>query len=308
VGGSQRPGQEKSPGVLIRRVAGPDRTSGPGFGAPRGGAQRGGRPQRGSATRGPNSRGPPRRRQNDDDDPLADDPTLSPSERAARAAKREREAALDEVFDTYEAKLDESEANHGHPTVPVDYSPAEQTLAELSKDWPNTPMSAMGLSENVVQKMSWLARDLPHEFWTPRQIAERLVDGRLVKFDSEDHKGKVMRWVEEMLQEKRARKQKFCEAREIEFLDGPQYGKESMEWKALEDQRDKKVLVDDMVRGVYPELPTGQRPLIASVQRQLRNNESYGAMDSGKLLGRITTLIETLQGQAGQQRGVAAKQ
>lgn len=133
--------------------------------------------------------------------------------------------------------------------------------------------------------------------------------GGLVRFEDETHKGKVLGFVEDVVREKKEKARKWHEVRGLEFEEDKEFGLSAQQWLGIgEKEGDKKGLVDDVVRGVYPELPTGQRPLIASVQRQLRNNESYGLKDSDKLVGRISTLIGTLQGQAAQQKDASAKQ
>ena len=216
----------------------------------------------------------------------------------------------DSPLRAYENQLAASEANNGLPTEPIAYSPAEQTLEELRKDWPDTPLSATGLTEAVVQKFRWLARDLPHGYWTPRQIAERFVSGGLVRFEDEEHKAKVMVWVERMLAERQVKMEGWAEKKGVE-LSGIEKGDEAekaiQRFMAVEKNASWQALVDSLVKGHYPELPTGQRPLIASVQRQLRNNESYGAVDTSKLIGRISSLIGSLQSQAAQQRAAAGQ-
>lgn len=211
----------------------------------------------------------------------------------------------DIAFSEHEAAEEKAAMNNGLPTEALPYSPAEQTVQELRKDWPDTPLSASGLSESVIQKLRFLARDLPHGYWTPRQIAERVIEGGLVRFEDAEHKAKVMGWVERVLKEKREEgtKEKGWLARSLmkKSEEGP------AEFTTIgEKDSEKKELVDEMARGVYPELDKGQRPLLAGIQRQLRNNESYGAVDTGKFMGRIATLIGSVQKQAAQQQQAAA--
>ena len=181
--------------------------------------------------------------------------------------------------------MEEAEENEGLPTTALPYSPAEQSAAFLRPDWPDTPLSSAGLSEGVVQKLRFLARDLPHGYWTPKQIAERFLSGGLVRFEDQAHKEQVLGWAEQMEREK--------------------YGSEARvsEFSAVADKEaDRKGLVDQMARGVYPELEKGQRPLLAGIHRQLRNNETYGGADTAAFVGRIETLIGGVQRAAQQQQ------
>lgn len=244
-----------------------------------------------------------------EEDAIAD--AIKDENRARRrdADKEQRES--DELaFEQYEADRYNANLNNGLPTEPIPYIPAEQTMEELRKDWPDTPLTPAGLAEGVIQKLNFLARDLPHGYWTPRQIAERLVDGGLVKFEDEEHKAKVMHYAEIYLEERNKHEKSF-----LASLKAPQEGQSSLEpWtktgfvSVAGKEEGTQSVIAASVRGVYPDLPTGQRPLYAGIARQLRNNETYGVDDSNRLLGRVQALVETVQRQAAQQRAAGQEQ
>lgn len=240
------------------------------------------------------------------------------------------------MFAQHEAELEAKQSNNGLPTEALPYSPAQQSVQDLRQDWPDTPLSTAGLSEGVVQQLRFLARDLPHGYWTPRQIADRMVEGGLVRFENEKQKAEVLQWAERLLErkaqgfkgsiarmkrtdEEKGRPEQPAEnlayswLRRLMLEQGLEQGEkaavDAAKFTAIgEKDADKKELLNGRVRGVYPELEKGQRPLLAGVQRQLRNNESYGAVDTSKFMGRITTLIGSVQKQAAQQQEAQAKQ
>lgn len=323
----QRQGQ--SPGVLARRPGLPRPGGGLRGDGPRGGSTRGDSP-RGGSTRGGGApagrpsggrftqRGPrdgpssrrggrsPGSRPDSAFDEYVDNEDLSSEDAIKRRQARDRAEAETHQIEKHEADLEAADANNGLPTTAIAYSPAEQTVTELRKDWPDTPLSASGLSEGVVQKLRWLAKDLPHGYWTPQQIAERFVEGGLVRFDNAEHKEKVMGRVETVLRQKLEREMKSDGREAIEAAVAESAAAVGGFTALGQKEGEVKALVDGMVRGVYPGLEKGQRPLLASVQRQLRNNGSYQAADTGKLVGRINTLIESTTKQAAQQKAAAA--
>ncbi|KPI36208.1 uncharacterized protein AB675_8933 [Cyphellophora attinorum] len=257
---------------------------------------------------------------NPEEDAIAD--AIRSEQRNAASASRAAERESSQLaFEQYEADRYNADLNNGLPTEPIPYVPAEQSVEELRKDWPDTPLSPAGLTEGVIQKLNFLARDLPHGYWTPRQIAERLVDGGLIKLEDDggEHKDKVLRWAEIYLAEKRAKEKSFQAS-----LSNPRPGLSKLDpWTSsgfvsvAEQQRTRKeedsgetpwTVIDTSVRGLYPQLPTGQRPLYAGIARQLRNNETYGPSDSKLVLGRVQALVETVQRQAAAAREGAQQQ
>jgi hypothetical protein len=188
----------------------------------------------------------------------------------------------------------------------VPYEAEEQSLALLKPEWPDTPLSATGLTESVVQKLNFLARYLPHDYWTPYQIAERFIKGELVRFTSEEQKAKVLQYAAQISSERQAYQKERAELKGRDAPPPPE-----LDWavkSVVGQEADYKGLVDIMARGVYPELPTGQRPLFAGIHRQLRNNETYVEGDTDKFMGRIEQLISSVQKQAAAQKEAAVKQ
>jgi hypothetical protein len=180
----------------------------------------------------------------------------------------------------------EDDHNSQISKFPLPYKPHEHKTEELRLDWPNTPLSTTGLTESVMQKVTFMAQRLPHGHWTPSQIAARYEEGYMVRFESEDEKARVLELAAQLANE-RAQTQTEASGETVEA--------QQMGFKSLaEGERGAEAtgLVEKMVRGKYDEEGGKQsRAFLDSVVRQLGNNESYDGEDTRKFVGRVEALI-----------------
>ena len=175
-------------------------------------------------------------------------------------------------------------------TEALPYVPKEHTTDELRLDWPNTPLSGSGLTESVIQKVTWLAKRLPHGYWTPRQIAERYEEGYMVRFNSEEEKETVLRLAAEMANSRAAK---------VSERIGEEVQAGDMQFESLGERSDEKQrLTDSMTKGVYPVPGKQSNQVMEGVMRQLDNNATYRSEDAEKFKGRIERLIGMVGGRA----------
>lgn len=139
-----------------------------------------------------------------------------------------------------------------------------------------------------------------------------------MKFETPEQKKTVMGYAVQLCEEKAGVLEKVAataeEGRQKEYVEGKakmyrtQAEAIEREWVSVGSKEgERNGLVDVMVKGVYPTLKEGQRPLLASVYRQLRNNETYDERDTGKLVGRIESLIAGFSRQGGGQQAEAVR-
>ncbi|KAI9873696.1 MAG: hypothetical protein M1823_007860, partial [Watsoniomyces obsoletus] len=163
----------------------------------------------------------------------------------------------------------------------------------LRKDWPNTPLSGPGLTESVIQKVTWLAKRLPHGHWTPSQIAERYEEGYMVRFASEQEKETVLKLAAGLAN---ARADKLTE-RTGEAVEAQDMSFSGLMSEAKQGVNEK--VLGGMTRGVYPRPEKQNRAFLDGVVRQLENNETYRPEDSSKFVGRVQKLIAQISGGGG---------
>ena len=214
--------------------------------------------------------------EDEDENDEADEPEADPAE-----------LSQDEEIDKYiEEVIDPSPI----ATEALPYTPKEHTTDELRLDWPNTPLSGSGLTESVIQKVTWLAKRLPHGYWTPRQIAERYEEGYMVRFNSEGEKETVLK-LAAVMANKRAAKTSEKSGEEVQAGD--------MQFESLGERADEKGrLTDSMTRGMYPVPGKQSNQVMDGVMRQLDNNATYRSEDAEKFKGRIERLIGMVGGRA----------
>lgn len=176
-----------------------------------------------------------------------------------------------------------------NPTKPLPYNPAKLTLDDLKPDWPNTILSTSGMTESVIQKVEWLSRRLPHGYQSPEQIAERYLKGNFTRFESEEEKQKVLKLASELSAKTKT-----------ETEDGTAHKHESPRFPVVEDatftsltskSADKSHLVAASIKGDYGKAQQQKYAFMQSVERLVNNNESYGPVQSAKLLARVQALI-----------------
>ena len=173
---------------------------------------------------------------------------------------------------------------------PLPYTPKEHDTEELRLDWPNTPLTGSGLTESIVQKVTWLAKRLPHGYWTPSQIAERYEGGYMVRFNSDEEKELVLKLAAESAN---------ARAAHLSEKSGETVEAEDMQFESLQERGDEKErLADRMARGVYEEPAKRGNRMLDSVMRQLDNNETYKSEDAEKFRGRVDRLIGMIGGRA----------
>ena len=214
----------------------------------------------------------------------------APDKRRRKVANTDFDAGEDEAA---EAAADEFTAKYVNPpmnpTEPSPYNPQNLTLDDLRADWPNTALSTAGIAESVVQKVEYLARRLPHGYMTPEYIAERYLKGNLVRFETEAEKQEVLK----IAAEKSAQTKRETDEGTLHKHRKPTYPAvadpsfESMASKS----GDKSYLIDTNVKGDYGVVSKQRYPFMQNVAQALYNNDSYGPVQSQKLLDRIQSLI-----------------
>lgn len=215
---------------------------------------------------------------------------------APKPDKRRRRAVKVEQDDGEEGEVPDDNPN---PTVALPYEPQDHTIQDLRADWPDTPISATGLSETVTQKLNWLARRLPHGYKSAQDQAQHYLRGNLTKFESGEEKTKILD-----LAAKLSAQQAQAET------DGTAHKFQKPFFPALQDtgftSLDKKqgemgALVAPHVKGEYSAMEKQRYAFMDQVARLLANNGTYGPVQSQRLMERIGMLIP--QQQQGQKQG-----
>lgn len=175
------------------------------------------------------------------------------------------------------------------------YDPTEITIESLQQDWPSFPVSS-SISQlySVEEQLRWLARRFPHSHDTTHELAQRLIKGEIVAFESEAEKQTILSIVAQMqtdlAEQQSEEKGEEVKAKEIKF-------------QGMTDQ--VKELSSVYIRGDYSQLEKQKYPLLDSVLNQLRNNGTYGQDKSARLLAKIQSLIPQ-QRQQSQGKGAKA--
>lgn len=196
---------------------------------------------------------------------------------------------IDEQANDYVAKCVDRPVN---PTEPIEHVPGQNmNIEELRKDWPNIPLSPTGLTESVQQRIEFLAHRLPHGYQTPMQLAERYRKGKLTRFESEEEKETVLKLAAEISQQK---------ADQIMEKKGTEVQAKDMAFDDISTRSgERNALTDAYVRGTYPALEKQKMPFLDQITRNLRNNDTYNAMQSEEFMKAIASMT----GSQGQQQG-----
>lgn len=209
--------------------------------------------------------------------------------RLRRAPEQEEEfdeQGFEKEFQEYVTKYVDRPDN---PTQPLPYNPTRLTLDDLKSDWPNTPLSTSGMTESVIQKVQWLARRLPHGYQSPEQIAEHYLKGNLTRFESEEEKKTVLKLAAELSANTKR-----------ESDDGTLHKHETPRFAIVEDPAftsvaskagDKGHIMSTSVRGDYGQAQQQKYAFMQTAEKVLSNNETYGPVQSQKLLARVQALI-----------------
>lgn len=192
---------------------------------------------------------------------------------------------IDAMADDYVAKYIDTPVN---PTEPIQHVPGENmSIGELRKDWPNIPLSATGLTESVQQRIEFLAHRLPHGYQTPMQLAERYRKGKLTRFESEEEKETVLKLATEVAKEK---------ADKISEKKGVEIQPKDMAFDSLSTRSDERnALAGAYVKGDYPTLEKQKMPFLDQIARNLRNNDTYNAMQSEQFMKAIAKMTSQRQ-------------
>ena len=186
-----------------------------------------------------------------------------------------------------------------NPTEPLPYNPTKMSLEDLRADWPNTAMTASGMTESVVQKVQWLTRRLPHGYQYPEQIAEHYLKGNLTRFESEEEKQLVLKIAAEMSAKTK-----------LESEEGTLHKHESPRFQIVEDSAftsmtdkssEKGYLMQTGVKGDYGEVAKQRYSFMQNAARMLNNNGSYGPVQMQRVLDRVQSLIPQGRSPAAQQ-------
>lgn len=272
------PGSAGASGPILKRVAKPGQVlTRKGPGGPSAGSRPEGSVLRRTASGRLQLRGKP---------PQAAQKVDKRRRRAPRPEDQEEvdQGALDKKMDDYISTYVDRPEN---PTEPVLFEPKDAKIDDLRSDWPNTPLSATGITESVVQKIEWIARRLPHGYQSPEQIAEHYLKGNLTRFESEEEKQLVLKIASEMSAKRKE------EVQERPFPKHPRFRHvQDTSFTSLQGKEsEKNFLLNTTVKGDYVDNTEQKFPFMQNVARMLGNNETYGSIQSQKLLARLQALI-----------------
>ena len=169
------------------------------------------------------------------------------------------------------------------PRVTLEHTPEDLSLDQLRVDWPSIPAGEAGLVEGVTQKLRWMSRRMQHGYDAPQMLAERMQEGEMVHFESEEEKTETLEAAQEMAQE---RADRLSERR------GEDVQAEVVAFSAVGTD-DRQQLTAELVRGVYPR-PAKKKhdfPFLDGVARTLDNNVSYHGKEKEQMLATIQTLL-----------------
>lgn len=216
--------------------------------------------------------------------------------KSAEQAEEIDEEAFEREFQEYVEKYVDRPAN---PTEALPYNPTRLTLDDLKSDWPNTLLSTSGMTESVVQKVQWLARRLPHGYQSPEQIAEHYLKGNLTRFESEEERKTVLQLAAELSAKTKTEKE-----------DGTLHKHETPRFAIVEDpaftsiaskKSDKDHIMTSSIRGDYDRPQQQKYAFMQTASKILNNNETYGPVQSQKLLTRVQALIPQARAGGAQQ-------
>lgn len=212
------------------------------------------------------------------------------------AANAQLEASMDDYITKYIDRPDNA-------TTYLPYNPQPLSLSDLKQDWPNTPLSTSGLSESVTQTLSGLSSRLAHGYMSPNHLAEHFLKGKLTRFESAAEKELVLERAAQMVQDQTSKTDLELSPLKKPSPDALKLA-DTHEFVALAHKADeKKFLVDESVRGVYSAVEKQRYPFLDNVVKNLRNNSTYGEVQSKRVLERIAKLLP----QGGQAKKAAAK-
>ncbi|RVX67036.1 hypothetical protein B0A52_09250 [Exophiala mesophila] len=212
--------------------------------------------------------------------------------RAARdqAQQEQDDGSTDAAFDEYVRTNLDPPVN---PTEEMDHVPGKNmSLEELRKEWPNTPLTNVGLVESVQQRIEFLSHRLQHDYQTPMQLVERYQKGKFVRFESEEEKETVIKLATELAQQK---------ADEAKATKGEDVPVEDMTFSNVAERADeRKGLTEAYVKGKYPEPVKQKMPFMDDIAQALINNPSYNILQAEEFLKSIETAVSAHRGGARQ--------
>lgn len=182
-----------------------------------------------------------------------------------------------------------------NPTIEVDHVPGKNmTLQELRKEWPNTPLTSVGLVESVQQRIEFLSHRLQHDYQTPMQLVERYEKGKFVRFESEEEKETVIKLATELAQQR---------ANEIMDSKGQEVPVQDMTFSNVAQRsEERKGLTEAYVKGKYP-VPVKQKmSFMDDIAQALHNNSTYNTLQSEEFLKSIEAAVDAHQGGTRQKR------
>ncbi|KIV95497.1 hypothetical protein PV10_03146 [Exophiala mesophila] len=212
--------------------------------------------------------------------------------KAARdqAQQEQDDGSTDAAFDEYVRTNLDPPVN---PTEEIDHVPGKNmSLEELRKEWPNTPLTSVGLVESVQQRIEFLSHRLQHDYQTPMQLVERYQKGKFVRFESEEEKETVIKLATELAQQK---------ADEAKATKGEDVPVEDMSFSNVAERADeRKGLTEAYVKGKYPEPVKQKMPFMDDIAQALINNPTYNTLQAEEFLKSIETAVSAHRGGARQ--------
>ncbi|KAI9769284.1 MAG: hypothetical protein M1835_006731 [Candelina submexicana] len=190
------------------------------------------------------------------------------------------------------AYLNEKELSNKPKEVP--HEPTEITLESLIGNGPAIPLGEFGMRDTLTDRMITAARRRPGQFVMLDHLAKRLIDGKFVRFESEEEKAQVIKLVDDMNAEK---------ANKLTDRKGEIVQKEKAGFETI-DNESRGQIMEKLFAGRYPAVKAGNN-ILADTLKTVNRNESYMPDDREKLMRKVTELMRSTD--ARQERPTSAR-
>lgn len=209
------------------------------------------------------------------------DPRFAKAAKPKRRRRNDREEDLDSEethpnVQRYFAEKAEAERPKAMRHKPVVY-----TAEGLKETWPSLPIESEVASSSILDKLNWMGERYLGSFESPQELAERVLDGKRVMFRSDEERDEVMEMVKmraaERAEKLTERKGSVVEAEDVSFQTLTE--KERME------------LVGSVIAGQYEAMDQTKPGVLAQVNKNLYNNETYNQAQSAQFMDALTRFL-----------------
>ncbi|KAI9698455.1 MAG: hypothetical protein M1836_004036 [Candelina mexicana] len=176
------------------------------------------------------------------------------------------------------AYLSEKELSDKPKEVP--HEPTEITLESLIGSGPAIPLGEFGMRDTLTDRMITAARRRPGQFARLDHLAKRLIEGKFVRFESEDEEAQVIKLVDDM----NAEKASILTDRKGEVVQKEAAGFETI------DNENRGQIMEKLLAGRYHAVKAGHN-ILADTLSTINRNESYMPDDREKLMRKVTELM-----------------